>query len=143
MTDIAQLRRERDDNLLHQYLMLADSMKFRYHEWVTEELKDLLPKAQTAELEPSNLQPVKGALRQKIARMRDIDQELQEACRNIVDICRELRYAMPDELVRDAQQVEDGLSRFRGMVRELLDIREYLDNLLGQGDEQEQERNEI
>lgn len=135
MTDIWQIRRERDDNLLHQYLLLADAMKFRYHEWVTEELKDLVPKAQTAELEPSNSQS-KKMLSQKIARMKDIDQELQEAVRNIVDICRELRYAMPDELVSDAQRVEDGLARFRGMVRELLGIREYLDNLLEQDDKQ-------
>ena len=129
MTDISSLRMERDDNLLHYYLILAESMKFRYHEWVTEELKDLLPKAQTAELEPSNLEPVKVTLRQKISRMRDIDRELQEACRNIVDICKELRYAVPDQLVGDCQRLDDTISRFRGMVRELLDTRDYLDGL--------------
>ena len=92
-------------------------------------LKDLMPKAQTVELEPSTPETVKEIVRQRISRMRDIDRELQDACRNIVDTCRDLRYAVPDQLVDDCQRLEDAISRFRGMVRELLDTREYLDRL--------------
>ena len=128
MSDTDELRQERDDNLKYAFVDRAWNLRHAYQEWIQQELKDLIPKAEF--VEPTLSGTMKSQVQAAIQRMKHINNhELQEAIENINGRCAELRLTVSDNVIEDRQSLADCLSRFQGLVRELLDMRRLLDGL--------------
>lgn len=125
------LRDERDRALLRQFCQGARQLRHEFREWVQEELKDVLYRAEC--LEPLCAGPMLAELRLTIVRLRDINREiLQEAVRSLDSKITEVEAGAYDNLPDARAYLEEGVSRLEGLVRELLRTRRMLEGYEGQ-----------
>ena len=130
MFDAISQRQDRDDDLAHGFVDRAGLLIRDYQAWILLEIKDCMPKAEALEatLPEGDL---KNDVHSAIQRMETIEKyELPEAVKNLRQKCTEIGIGNSSYSdVMDAHQwIEDGLSRFEGLVRGLLSIRKLLDS---------------
>ena len=128
MVDDDDLTQERDDFLVSTFVSVAMHYRSAYHEWIQEELNHWIPKAEAIE------ETLSGELRTKlqaqIQRMKDMNRyELPEAVNNLKDKCSDINAGAWQSVMDALPFLEEGIFRFTGLVRELLDIRRLLDDL--------------
>jgi hypothetical protein len=129
MFDASSPRQGRDDDLTNSFADRARFLIHDYKDWILLEIKDCMPKAEALEAtlpEGDRKNDVSFA----IQRMSTIEKyDLPEAVKNLRQKCTEIDDSSYSDVMDAHQWIEDGLSRFEGMVRGLLSIRELLDSL--------------
>ena len=139
MTEERESRRERQDNdLIKSLAHRAGDIRTYYWKWIQAEVKqleidlnDLIPQCTDAESA--------APLVFKLRRVQQIAYgELSNHIKYLEDSVESLKNGATDDLVQDMWQLEDGINYLRGLVRELKDIRCFVDEYCRQNNEQEE-----
>ena len=142
MTEDNELRRERDGWLVSTFVNTARHLRNEFREWIQGEINHLIVRAEA--LESTAEGEFRAKLEETGRRIREMNlQGLPETVRSfdekIADIGEEV---YSDVLDARHYLLHEGLSGFEGLVRELLRIRRFLDELWEAGDHPEGEPEE-
>lgn len=129
MFDASNVRQDRDDDLVHGFVDRAGLLIRDYKDWILGEIRDCMPKAEALETTlPESDQ--KSDVHAAIERMVDIEKyDLPAAIKNLRQKCTEIGDGSYHDVMDAHQWIEDGLSRFEGLVRSLSSIRKLVDSL--------------
>jgi len=136
MTEDRELHRaERDNNLIGSLAHRAGDLRGYFRKWIVLEAKQL-------EIDLSWLIPQctdaqsRASLELKQRRVYQITyDELSAHLEYLEDSVENLRGGATDDVVKDMWELEDGINYLRGLVRELRDIRSFLDDIIYAEDE--------
>jgi len=124
-------RLERDNRLVSQFVQRVIDCRRDYYEWIQEEVNESLTRIWCIEAASS------GAIKRQAQRVDDRlqsinSQELVEITNNIKRRCDEIMDgAWDDRNPMDAYQyLEEGLSYYKNIVRELIQLRKTLDGFV-------------
>ena len=119
---------ERDRELAMAFATSARTLRLYIREWIQGELNELVVRAES--LEPALRDPMKNEMQRTVRRIREIDRdELRESVQSLQGKIDEIEEGVYDNILDARQYLNEGLIRLEGLIRELLSIRDSLDNL--------------
>lgn len=128
MSDYTDLTQERDRELVIAFASSAHNLRAHFRLWIQEELKDLAARADS--IEPILQGQVKGELNRTIERIREIDRViLGESVQSLQQKIEEIEGGVYEDIFDAQGYLNEGLTRLEGLVRELLRIRDSLNDL--------------
>ena len=127
-SDDEELRHERDQTVISDFVSGATVFKNAYIEWIQQEVKACLQKGRNDGVLYDALGGVVNKqFRAKIRRLKVIDTHtLPDTTENLEHKCLELRRLEPDNVIEHYRELKDALTRFEDLTREVLDIRVFL-----------------
>jgi len=123
-------REERDNDLIKRLAYRAEDLRSYFRKWIELEAKEL--DIDFSLLIPQCNEPaIRSGLEVKQRRVTQIAYtELAEHLEHLEKKAYDLKNGATDDLVEDMWQLEDGINYLRGLVRELRDIRAFVDSIL-------------
>lgn len=125
---MTEYRQERDRELAMAFASSARILRQFFREWIQGELNDLAVLADG--LEPALEGLIRSEMQGTVRRIRDINQdELGECVRSLQGRIDEIDNGLYDNALDAQQYLSEGLIRLESLVRELLRVRDSLDDL--------------
>ena len=130
MPDSSEIRTERDTRLIrYGFVASAETLRSSYQDWIQEEIKDCITKAQLAQLTCDNARD-KEKLDGIERRSQEINIEISVKLeRELKDKCAEIDGIVwdGDDILEPRSELEPIFLKCDALVREIIKIRKYLD----------------
>jgi hypothetical protein len=120
-------RRARDTDLVEHFVNEAENIRLRFREWIQEELIELAREADVLDalIPPGQNKDRIGKIRERIQVMNE--SELRYVDQRLKDNNGEINYSNAGTPLEARSRLEDGMSSMKGMIHELLEMREIIE----------------